>query len=149
MRDSARLIGWHSADKAKHPPIPVGCQSRTGKPPVDALGAIVGVVGGIRVVSPATTRSAPIPATKLRGRVVWQAEGHHILRFHRLMLVGWPEGNHHEADESALTGRTAAVGRGATLCFGVPLLTADRTLVYSTTVDALDEVLVWLRRVPE
>ena len=25
---------------------------------------------------------------KLRGRVVWQAEGHHILRFHRQMPLG-------------------------------------------------------------
>ena len=86
---------------------------------------------------------------KLRGRVVWQAGGHHILRFHRQMPVGWPEGDFHEADESALSGRTAAVGRGATLRFGVPLLTPERTLVYSTTVDALDEVLAWMRRVPE
>ena len=86
---------------------------------------------------------------KLRGRVVWQAEGHHILRFHRQMPVGWPEGDRHEADESALTGRTAAVGSGALLQFGLPLLTADRTLVYSTTVDALDEVLARLWRVSE
>ena len=81
---------------------------------------------------------------KLRGRVVWQSEGHHILRFHRQMPVGWPEGDHHEADESALTGRTAGVG-SASLRFGVPLLTPDRTMVWSTTVDGLDEVLAWLR----
>ena len=50
---------------------------------------------------------------KLRGRVVWQAEGHHILRFHRQMPVGWPEGDHHEADERALSGRTARVEWGS------------------------------------
>ena len=38
---------------------------------------------------------------KLRGRVVWRSGGHHVLRFHRQMPVGWPEGDHHEADESA------------------------------------------------
>ena len=81
---------------------------------------------------------------KLRGRVVWQSEGHHLLRFHRQMPVGWPEGDHHEADESALTGRTAGVG-SASLRFGVPLLTPDRTMVWTTTVDGLDEVLAWLR----
>lgn len=60
------------------------------------------------------------------------------------MPTGWPEGDHHEADESALTGRTAGVGAGS-LRFGLPLLTSDRTMVWSTTIDGLDEVLAWLR----
>ena len=60
------------------------------------------------------------------------------------MPTGWSEGDHHEVDESALTGRTAGVGRGS-LRFGLPLLTSDRTMVWSATIDALDEVLEWTR----
>ena len=80
---------------------------------------------------------------KLRGKILWQAGGHHILRFHRQMPTGWPEGDHHEADESALTGRTEPVGGGAKLYLGVPMFTADRVQVLGFYVDGLDRVVAW------
>ena len=84
---------------------------------------------------------------KLRGKILWQAGGHHVLRFHRQMPTGWPEGDHHEADESALTGRTAPVGGGAKLYLGVPMLTADRVQVLGFDVGGLDRVVAWTQDV--
>ena len=80
---------------------------------------------------------------KLRGKILWQAEGHHVLRFHRQMPTGWPGGDHHEADESALTGRTAPVGGGAKLYLGVPILTADRMQVLGFDVGGLEQFVAW------
>ena len=57
---------------------------------------------------------------KVRSKVVWQDGPRHVLRIHRQMPIGWPEGDHHEADESALTGRTDPVRPGAVLHFGIP-----------------------------
>ena len=84
---------------------------------------------------------------KLRGKILWQAGGHHVLRFHRQMPTGWPEGDHHEVDESALTGRTAPVGGGAKLYLGVPMLTADRVQVLGFDVGGLDRVVAWTQDV--
>ena len=70
--------------------------------------------------------------------------GERELRPREAAPTGWPEGDHHEADESALTGRTARVEWGSRR-FGLPLLTSDRTMVWSTTIDGLDEVLAWMR----
>ena len=75
--------------------------------------------------------------------------GHHVLRFHRQMPTGWPEGDHHEADESALTGRTAPVGGGAKLYLGVPMLTADRVQVLGFDVGGLDRVVAWTQDVTD
>ena len=80
---------------------------------------------------------------KLRGKILWQAGGHHVLRFHRQMPTGWPGGDHHEADESALTGRTAPVGGGAKLYLGVPMLTAERLQVLGFYVGGLEQVVAW------
>ena len=83
---------------------------------------------------------------KVRGKVVWQDGPRHILRFHREMPIGWPAGDHHERDESALTGRTDPVRSGSMLHFGIPLLTASRTHVLRVDVGKLDETLAWMRR---
>ena len=63
------------------------------------------------------------------------------------MPIGWPEGPHVEADESALSGRTAAVIGPVHLYFGLPFLTADRTKVLKVDVVALEIVLTWMREV--
>ena len=82
---------------------------------------------------------------KLRARVPWRDDGRHLLSFHRQMPTGWPEPPHDEADESALSGRTAAVTGPAHLYFGLPFLTADRTKVLKVGVNALEIVLAWMR----
>lgn len=82
---------------------------------------------------------------KLRARVPWRDDGRHLLSFHRQMPKGWPEAPHVEADESALSGRTAAVTGPAHLYFGLPFLTADRTKVLKADVTALEIVLAWMR----
>lgn len=82
---------------------------------------------------------------KLRARVPWHDDGRHLLSFHRQMPTGWPEGPHEEADESAISGRTAAVTGPAHLYFGLPFLTADRIKVLKVDVNALEIVLAWMR----
>ena len=84
---------------------------------------------------------------KLRGKILWQAGGHHVLRFTRQMPTGWPGGNHHEADESAISGRTAPLGGGAKLYLGVPMLTADRVQVLGFDVGGLERVVAWTQDV--
>ena len=68
------------------------------------------------------------------------------------MPVGWPAGDHHEADESAITGRTAPLpeytdyGSGdPTILFGVPILTPERRKVIPIGVRFLPETLAQLR----
>ena len=84
---------------------------------------------------------------KLRGKILWQAGGHHVLRFTRQMPTGWPEGDYHEADESALTGRTEPVGGRAKLYLGVPMLTHDRVQVLGFDVGALERIVAWTQDV--
>ena len=86
---------------------------------------------------------------ELRARVPWCVDGRHVLLFHRQMPTGWPGGDHHEADGSALSGRTAAVTGPATVYLGVPVLTADRTKVYQADVLGLETALGWMRGVAE
>ena len=82
---------------------------------------------------------------KLRARVPWRDDGRHLLSFHRQMLAGWPEAPHVEADESALSGRTAAVTGPIHLYFGLPFLTADRTKVLKVDGVALEIIIAWMR----
>ena len=60
----------------------------------------------------------PYPAAGASG-------GCHVLRITRQMPVGWPSGDHHEADEAAFTGRAGACDDGAEIHFGIPYLTPD------------------------
>ena len=91
---------------------------------------------------------------KLRGRILWQAGSRHIIRIHRQMPAGWPDGDHHEIDESAITGRSAPLpersrpGRTVpcSILLGVPILTPDRRKVVSVSVSNLVPTLAWLRR---
>ena len=86
---------------------------------------------------------------ELRAWVPWCVDGRHVLLFHRQMPTGWPGGDHHEADGSALSGRTAAMTGPATVYLGVPVLTADRTKVYQADVLGLETALGWMREVAE
>ena len=88
----------------------------------------------------------------VRGRILWQAGNRHILRIHRQMPRGWPEAPHEEADEAAITGRTAPIpefadtGRGAAaIFFGVPILTPDRRCTVAVGARFLPETLARLR----
>ena len=63
------------------------------------------------------------------------------------MPTGWPEGDYHEADESALTGRTEPVGGRAKLYLGVPMLTSERVLVLGFDVGALERIVAWTQDV--
>lgn len=78
---------------------------------------------------------------KLRARVAWAVDGRHVLHFERQMPTGWPGGKHHETDESAISGRTGRVAGRASVCFGVPVLTDDRTCVVECDVNGLDQAL--------
>lgn len=82
---------------------------------------------------------------KVRARMLWCDGTRHILRIHRQMPIGWPEGDHHEADESALTGRTAPVGRDAHLYFGLPWRTDAGRRMFAPGILYLDKVLAWMR----
>ena len=90
---------------------------------------------------------------KLRARILWQAGSRHILRIHRQMPAGWPDGNHHETDESAFTGRTAplpaidtpAESRPCYVILGVPMLTPTRRKIFEIAVSDLVPSLAWLR----
>ena len=82
---------------------------------------------------------------KVRGRLLWSDGTRHVLRIHRQMPIGWPGGDHHEADESALTGRSAAVGPDARLDFGLPWLTDDGVYLLAASIQRLDRVLAWMR----
>ena len=84
---------------------------------------------------------------KRRARVPWCVGGRHVLLFHRQMPTGWPESPHVEADESALSGRTAAVTGPTTVYLGMPLPTADRTKVYQVDVLGPELALGWMREV--
>ena len=77
---------------------------------------------------------------KVRGKLLWRDGGRHVLRVIRQMPVGWPGGDHHEADESAFTGRNGVCGEGASLHFGIPYLTPDRVLWRSAGITGLHEV---------
>ena len=92
---------------------------------------------------------------KLRGRVLWQAGSRHIIRIHRQMPAGWPDGDHHEADESAITGRAAplpprVVSPARSIpCYvllGIGILTPTRRKVLKVSVNDLVPALAWLRR---
>lgn len=68
------------------------------------------------------------------------------------MPIGWPAGDHHEADESAITGRIAPLpektdnGSGdPVILFGVPILTPERRCVVNVGVSFLPETLAQLR----
>ena len=88
---------------------------------------------------------------KLRARILWQAGSRHILRIHRQMPVGWPGGNHHETDESAITGRTATIhapSHGnpyAAIYLGIPILAPERRKIVDVDIGDLATTLAWLR----
>ena len=63
-----------------------------------------------------------------------------MLRITRQMPVGWPGGDHHEADESAFTRRAGACDYVTKLHFGIPYLTPDRVLWKRAWVTGLHEV---------
>lgn len=77
---------------------------------------------------------------KVRGKLLWQSGGRHVLRITRQMPVGWPQGDHHEADESALTGRNGVCGVNAQLHFGIPYLTPDGVFWKRALVEGMHEV---------
>ena len=79
------------------------------------------------------------------GRVFGKSD--HLLGFHRQLPTGWPEAPHAEADESALSGRTAAVTGLASVYLGVPLLTPDRIKVFKVDVLGLEMAIAWMRKV--
>ena len=68
-----------------------------------------------------------------------------MLLFHRQMPAGWPDPAHPEADESALTGRTAALPAEARVWLGLPTLTQDRTRVLEVRVGGLVGAIEWIR----
>lgn len=82
---------------------------------------------------------------KLRGKVVWRHGRRHVLLFHRQMPTGWPDPAHPEADESALTGRTAALPLAARIWLGLPMLTHDRTRVLEVQIGGLVGAAAWIR----
>lgn len=65
---------------------------------------------------------------KVRGKLLWRDGGRHVLRITRQMPVGWPQGDHHEEDESAFTTRAGPCGFEDKIHFGIPYLTPDRVL---------------------
>lgn len=84
---------------------------------------------------------------RVRGKLVWQVGGRHVLRFVREMPVGWPSGDHHERDEAAFTGRTGAVPWRSVAYFGVPYLSADRVKRLGAYVGLLEKVVDAMRQI--